>query len=243
MPSSLTYRPFGERAILIEWPAKIAPEIVQDIIRFRAKIMAVTEAGIEDCIIGYNSLTVLYVEEIPSFERAYEGLKDIYSQEDLPIQAKSVRWEIPVCYDPVFGIDLEEMSKSLQRSTASIIDLHTQAVYTVYFIGFLPGFLYLGGLDHRLTMPRRAAPRLQVAKGAVAIGGAQTGIYPMESAGGWNIIGQSPISFFDLSRQMPCFAQAGDQIQFIPITLQAYEELEVAIASGNYEPVKYLLHD
>ena len=105
----------------------------------------------------------------------------------------------------------------------------------IYFIGFLPGFLYLGGLDERLFTPRKSTPRLRIEKGAVAIGGKQTGIYPQESPGGWNIIGNSPIQFFDNSKNTPCFAKAGDKLQFYSITLKEHHDIKVLVDAGVFQ--------
>ena len=197
----------------------------------------------EDCIMGYHSLTLLYCDEMADFNAEKEALQAMYSEERPALETAATRWKIPVCYDAKFGIDLEAMSKTIKLSEEEIIQRHSQAVYTVYFIGFLPGFLYLGGLDDRLTIERKSDPRLEVAKGSVAIGGSQTGIYPMNSAGGWNIIGKTPISLFDVENEHPCFAQAGDNIQFTPINVAEFNRLEREVNRGAYQVANYPLHD
>jgi len=107
--------------------------------------------------------------------------------------------------------------------TKTLIQLHASQQYTVYGIGFLPGFMYLGGLPKDIEVPRRSSPRLQVAKGAVGIAGKQTGIYPQESPGGWNIIGNCPVDMFNVDRDKPCFVSVGDQIQFYSISKAEYD--------------------
>ena len=159
------------------------------------------------------------------------------------MKVKSVLWKIPVCYDAVFGIDLEAISKEKNLSKEEIIKRHSQAIYTVYFIGFLPGFLYLGGLDESLHVPRKSTPRLQIEKGAVAIGGNQTGVYPTESPGGWNIIGNSPIEFFNPKLETPCFAKAGDKISFKPITIQEFKTIKILVEAGVYQIESEVLYD
>jgi len=149
--------------------------------------------------------------------------------------SNSVLWKIPVCYDDAFALDLDEISIKKNLSKQKIIALHTQAIYTIYFIGFLPGFLYLGGLDPALNFPRKSTPRLQIKKGAVGIGGKQTGVYPTQSPGGWNIIGNSPISFFNVSTKIPCFAKAGDKIQFYSISLKQHKAISVLVKEGVYQ--------
>ena len=242
MSTSLTYKQFSEKAILIEWPAKIQEDILYDLIRFKEKIMVHLSGEIEDCIVGYNSLAVKFQSSLEDYNHTKHTLEHLYHTTNQKDKLASYLWEIPVCYDLQFGIDLKDMSERLGLSANEIIELHSKAVYTVYFIGFLPGFLYLGGLDERLHLPRKATPRLRVDKGAVAIGGHQTGVYPMQSAGGWHIMGNTPVSLFDLKKETPCFAKAGDKIKFSPVGLEAYTQIKEMIDQGTYQLSKTLLN-
>ena len=135
----------------------------------------------------------------------------------------------------LFGVDLEVISKEKGLTKEQIITLHSASVYTVYFIGFLPGFLYLGGLNEKLHIPRKSTPRLQIKKGSVAIGGNQTGVYPNESPGGWNIIGNTPISFFDVSKDKPCFAKAGDGIVFHSISVKEHADIMTLMHQNTFK--------
>ena len=148
-----------------------------------------------------------------------------------------------MCYDDVFGIDLDELSEEFNLSKSEIIELHSRSNYTVFFVGFLPGFLYLGGLDERLHFPRKKTPRLKVLKGAVAVGGKQTGIYPNESPGGWNIIGNSPINFFDVNKEVPCFAQSGDKISFYRVSKEEYDDIKALVEAGVYQLESEVIDD
>lgn len=242
MLDKLTYKLFGNSAILIEWTAKIDEQILKDIIQFKDKVIANKKNVVEDCILGYHSLTIVYSNKILDFESESNSLKSLYSEESTNRQTINFLWHIPVCYDIELGIDLEEVSEKLKLSIEEVIQLHSEAMYTVYFIGFLPGFLYLGGLDNRLEIKRKSDPRLHVAKGSVAIGGSQTGVYPQDSAGGWNIIGKTPCSFFNIDKKNPCFAKPGDKIQFVPITFEEYKLLEIEVNRGTYEPSKSKLN-
>ena len=150
-------------------------------------------------------------------------------------------WQIPVCYDVSFGIDLEEIACKKKCSVAEIIRLHTEGDYLVYFIGFQPGFLYLGGLHQNLHVPRKSNPRVRVDKGSVGIGGAQTGIYPQNSSGGWNIIGKSPLNFFNMKASNPCFAKPGDRIQFVAVDLHTFYQIEREVANQKYRIKKSVL--
>ena len=243
MKNSITYKPFGKQAILIEWGPKIASEILKDIIEFKARITNAKTDVIEDIIIGYNSVVIRYRREVSNFSDEVKQLKELYHSTISKGTIENYIWEIPVCYDLEFGIDLPVISESKNSTIEEIIKQHTARMYTVYFIGFLPGFLYLGGLSEQLHFKRKANPRLHVAKGSVAIGGQQTGVYPSDSAGGWNIIGRTPIPFFEVSKVNPCFAKSGDQIKFIAVSLATFYKIENEIKKNTYQLQKEIIND
>ncbi len=229
----LTYKAYGKSAILIEWPSRIDKNILHDIVLFKNKIIQNNTKQIVDVINTYCTLTVIYHSAINIIYDDVLALKALY-QEEISLEiVKNYRWEIPVCYDKKFGIDLEELEEENDLTHNQIINLHSASIYTVYFIGFVPGFLYLGGLDKKLHIPRKSNPRLRVEKGAVAIGGGQTGIYPAISAGGWHIIGNTPVSTFNSKLEEPCFAKSGDEIKFMPIDMGTYRQMESKVLKGT----------
>ncbi|MFH4965759.1 5-oxoprolinase subunit PxpB [Gaetbulibacter sp. M235] len=235
MSFNLIFKPYGERSILIEWPSIISKQILEDIIRFKT---AIEEKNIEPIVelkSAYNSLLISYNSICRNFENEVKTLKKLYKTTNFQHDILSRTWKIPVCYDDIFGIDLDEMSKAKGLSKNEIIKRHSETKYTVYFIGFLPGFLYLGGLNESLFTPRKSTPRLEIEKGAVGIGGNQTGIYPSESPGGWNIIGNSPIPFFDVTKGIPCFAKPGDKITFQSITQKEHKGIKLLVDAGVYQ--------
>ena len=238
-----TYKPYGSHAILIEWPSKIDKNILNDILLFKEKIVYYNTKVIVDIINTYSSITIIYDSTIRNIYNEISRLKSIYLEEFSGEKENIYRWQIPVCYDLKFGVDLEEISVQKKLSIEEIIKLHSEKIYTVYFIGFLPGFLYLGGLDEQLLTPRKATPRLKVEKGSVAIGGSQTGVYPVESAGGWQIIGKSPVSFFDISLETPCFAKPGDEIVFTPVKMEEYLSIEEQVVEKSYKLNKSIVND
>lgn len=235
MSYQLTYKPFGERSILIEWPQKTHKDILTDVLNFKSNIQKSSSKPISQVNHAYNSLLVTYEESMIGFEYEIEDLKRIYKTDKFNANPDCKLWKIPVCYDIDFGIDIEELAKEKGFSVNEVIKIHTQTSYTVYFIGFLPGFLYLGGLDKALYTPRKATPRLKIERGAVAIGGEQTGVYPSASPGGWNIIGNSPIHFFNVEKESPCFASAGDQIQFYSVSKKEHADIQVLVNAGVYQ--------
>ena len=231
----LIYKPFGDHSILIEWPSRIDESILVDILRFKQILQNNTLKEKVYIKHAYNSILIDYNITIDNIYDEISMLKQLYlSNNEMPNKAFRL-WKIPVCYDDKFGLDLEGISIQKNLSKSKIIELHSCEIYTVYFIGFLPGFLYLGGLNKEIEIARKSTPRLHINKGAVAIGGNQTGVYPNSSPGGWNIIGNTPINFFDAKVNNPCFAKAGDRIKFIPVSLKKYEEIKDLIKTGNYK--------
>jgi inhibitor of KinA len=134
--------------------------------------------------------------------------------------------EIPVCYDPEFAPDLDDVARHAQISREEVVDLHSGAEYRVACIGFVPGFPFLAGLPKKLATPRRDTPRKEIPPGSVGIGGAQTGIYPLRSPGGWNLIGRTPLKLFDPTKNPPALLCAGDRVRFRAITKEAFEALK-----------------
>lgn len=230
----LTYKRFGARAILIEWPAKIDENIQKDVHCFRNIIIKYNIKQIIEVIATYNSLTIIYDVTIEEINSEIFNLKQLYS-EGKSLQNRTTKlWHVPVCYDPEFAMDLKSFSKEKNLSVEAIITLHSKPNYLISFIGFLPGFLYLSKLDSSLEMPRKQTPNLNIKKGSVAIGGMQTGIYPIDSPGGWYVIGNSPLNFFDVSKKEPCFAQPGDYIKFFAISKLMHHKIHAEIQQGNY---------
>jgi inhibitor of KinA len=134
--------------------------------------------------------------------------------------------QIPVCYHPSLAPDLTAMAQQKGISETELITLHTAQTYTVYMLGFLPGFPYMGKVGAQLATPRLKQPRTQVPAGSVGIAGEQTGIYPLASPGGWNIIGQTPLRLFDPAAKDPCYCRPGDQVQFVPVTLETFYQMQ-----------------
>ena len=230
----LKYKPFGSISVLIEWPQKIDIEIIKDINQFRTALQYNMNGLILDTVPAYNSLTVFFDTSKIKYKSAVNRIKEIYNIKNKEPISNSKIWKIPVCYDDEFGIDLEEISITKKITKQEIIRIHSDIIYDLYFIGFLPGFLYLGGLSEKIQINRKPIPRKKINKGSVGIAGNQTGIYPRASPAGWNIIGNSPINIFDVETNPPCFASSGDKIQFIPIDKKKHFEIKEEVKNGNY---------
>ena len=242
MSFSPTYQPYGKHAILISWPSVIASDIRKDIQIFEAKINSKFSNAILETVVAYSSLTLFLHKDVSTADLTLQ-LADLYEGKNEVLKSEYQVWEIPVCYDTQFGMDIEALATAKGYSVSAVIEMHSAPLYEVYFLGFLPGFPYLGGLDSKLATPRLEIPRTNVPKGAVAIGGNQTGVYPSESPGGWHIIGNTPVSFFDVKQSSPCFLTAGDRLRFMPITIKEYHHISDLQKQNNYKIESEVCHD
>ena len=233
----ITFKNFGQSAILVEWPNEVSEEILENIIQYKTTLEAELSEDFE-FVIAYNSLTIIDNEKRSDLEELEMQLVNLYQKETDFKKRERILWELPVCYDLEFGIDIEDVASSLHMTTSDLIKKHTSYEYTLYGIGFLPGFMYLGGLPKNMETKRRAVPRLAVAKGAVGLAGKQTGIYPQESPGGWNIIGNCPIPIFNVKSEAPCFVKVGDKIKFKEISRAEYDLHKIEGEVGIYKPKK-----
>lgn len=183
---------------------------------------------------AYSSLTIFYDslsarKKMPGFASA-SGAVTNYLEKAAENTGKAVSQKpklvkIPVCYDLEFAPDLENISKIKKLSIDEVISIHSSAIYRVFMLGFLPGFAYMGEVDKRLVMPRLETPRTKVEKGSIGIAGAQTGIYPLESPGGWQIIGRTPLDMFTPREVRLTLLESGDSVKFYPITKQEFKKI------------------
>lgn len=231
----LKYSRYGASSILVEWPSVVDDNVLDDVISYKKSLQNNNIKEIVDIINTYNSILINYNNTIDDINSKFLILKSIYNSKVTISKSTFKLWKIPVCYDDEFAIDLTDLSNEKKLTKPEIIQCHSNEIYTVFFIGFLPGFLYLGGLDSRLHLERKSTPNLSIKKGSVAIGGRQTGIYPQDSPGGWHIIGNSPINFFNSKREQPCFAEAGDKLQFMSISKKEYYDILELVEAGVYQ--------
>ncbi|MBT8269345.1 MAG: 5-oxoprolinase subunit PxpB [Bacteroidia bacterium] len=227
--------PYGARAILLNWPQKIDENTLFQVLNAKKLL---SDYYIKQKVYinsAYNSILINYISTINNIYDEILTISELILANN-PSESNTFNsLEIPVCYEEKFGIDLQRISDRNNLSVKEIIQLHSSAYYRVYFIGFLPGFLYLGGLDKKLSCPRLETPRQSIPAGSVAIGGDQTGIYPKSSPGGWNIIGRSPVPLFDIKNNPPTVARAGDLIRFVPIDHQQFLDIDARIKAGEYK--------
>ncbi|GHA29588.1 allophanate hydrolase [Salinimicrobium marinum] len=225
----------GERSILIEFEPEIRENLLERILIYKEVIERDIVKLKGEVINTYNSLLITYEYAIENAYEEFLTLEKLFQQVNIEKKLIPRLFHVPVCYDREFGLDLELISKQKYLAEKEIISIHSSPIYTVYFTGFLPGFLYLGGLDKRLHISRKNEPRLEVRKGAVGIGEKQTGIYPKSSPGGWQIIGNSPVQIFNKYEDPPCEISAGDKLKFFPVSKEEFYEISEVVEVGKYE--------
>lgn len=229
--------PFGDQAVRVIFGNQIAPEIQLKINQFTRLFDCKPFSGFIEYVPAYTNVVFYYNPIIVS----ESGRKDRSAQRQVInyLMNVSKRMDdhsdsdekrrivhIPVCYGKDFGPDLEEVAELHHFSTNAVIEKHSAPKYLVYMLGFAPGFPFLGGLPEELATPRRATPRLKIAAGSVGIAGKQTGAYPLDSPGGWQIIGRTPVPLFTPKADPPTLLSAGDLVKFDPISVQEYMRIK-----------------
>lgn len=219
----------GDHAIQFYLTPMMDPTIIGAINNFNHFILSQKLDGIKDIIPSYHTLTLIYDIELLNAPLDFandliEKFASVRKTEFTNSELNKII-EVPVCYDENFGIDLISMSTKLNLSTTEIIKIHTENIYQVYCLGFMPGFAYMGDVNTKIQTARHAQPRKNVCAGSLGIAGAQTGIYPMHSPGGWQIIGRTPLKIFDKDPAILSKFNMGDSVKFYPITRAEFDLL------------------
>jgi KipI family sensor histidine kinase inhibitor len=218
----------GDTALSVEFGHTIDPAINRRVQNLFLALKSKNLPGILDLNPTYRSLLVQY-DPLKLSPEAIQSLIRKCLKGNEAVREDEVRiHRIPVCYGGPFGPDLEEVAHQHLLGPEEVVALHTAVTYHVYMIGFTPGFPFLGGLDQRLFTPRKKTPREKVPAGSVGIADRQTGIYSMESPGGWQLIGRTPLKLFDPALEDPILIRAGEKLEFIPIPEETYWKLSVS---------------
>jgi len=218
-------RPAGDQALLVEFGKEISPEINRRVREFFRRASGHKVPGIGEMISSYCSALVYYDPFLLSYSETTAWAKEFLGSRSAEEEAAVPAKEVPVLYGGEQGPDLSFVARHNQISEAEVIRLHTGQTYLVYVVGFSPGFAAMGIVPPKIQAPRLASPRTKVAAGSVGIGGLQTGIYAVESPGGWQLIGRTPLKLFDLEKNPPSFFQAGDYARFYAIDEREFKEI------------------
>lgn len=227
----------GDSALLIEFGKEINPETNRKITAIVQLMREQHIEGIVDVIPAFCSLLINYDPRVLSYEELKERMENLLKMETKTETTRKRIFEIPVCYGGEYGPDIDNIAEHAGLSVNEVIKIHSSKDYLIYMLGFLPGFTYLGGLDERIHTPRLASPRLTIRAGSVGIGGSQTGIYPLDSPGGWQLMGLTPVRTYDPERQTPILVEAGDYIRFIPIDEEEFLRIQKLVNKGEYQCV------
>jgi inhibitor of KinA len=206
--------PAGDAALLVELPARIDPAVSSRAVALARAVRSRCGASVRDVVVGYCSVTV-YFDPLHVDATALEA-EVRQTAKALPDGAieQGALIDVDVCYGGEFGPDLADVAALAKATEEEVVALHSQTTYRVYVVGFVPGFPYMASVHPRLALPRRATPRTRVPAGSVAIAAGQTGIYPMETPGGWHLIGRTRMKPYDESRAQPFLFNPGDRVRF-----------------------------
>jgi inhibitor of KinA len=213
----------GDSALIVELEERIDPSINRRIVALGARLEAARLAGLRDIVPAYRSLTVYFDPLRTDYSSLVSQLTSALEQQIAEPEVAGRLVEIPVCYGGEHGPDLSAVAGFARVTESEVVALHTAATYQVFMLGFVPGFAYLGSVDRRIAAPRRTEPRVRVPAGSVGVAGEQTGIYPSETPGGWQLIGRTPLRPFDISREDPFLLRAGDRVRFRPIVPDQFD--------------------
>lgn len=233
--------PCGDHALTIEWGNRIDVSVNKAVIALFTVLQQANIKGVKDIIPAYNSVTLVYDTVLLKKESKTKTVYEWMSRQvgklmdgaaiDTEKPSRLVR--IPVCYDLSLAPDLAALAAEHTLAIEEVVQLHTAKTYRVFMIGFLPGFAYMGSVDERIATPRKMNPRTTVPAGSVGIAGEQTGVYPFDSPGGWQLIGQAPLLMFSAKQETPCLLQPGDDVQFYPVTLIEFEKIKADVATHS----------
>lgn len=228
------FQVLGDQAVIIHLGQDLTEETHQLVIQWTELLDRLQEqqqlGGIVNIVPTYTNVTVYYSSHVWTYDHLVDFLRKKEKQlKEVNVSDRRLV-EIGVCYDQEFGTDLADVAHYNGLTVEDVIRIHADQTYTVYMLGFSPGFPYLGGMSPRITMPRLDEPRMSIPAGSVGIAGPQTGIYPQEGPGGWRLIGRTPVCLFDMNNVPPALLKVGDHVCFVPLSRREYElQLEVKV--------------
>lgn len=239
--SEIRFLQAGDQGLVVEFGNEINAQLNQKVHKLARALSSRALSSILEVIPTYRSLLV-YFDPLELSRRSLINLVESLLATNEPAQAAGSAAdaarvvEIPVCYGGEYGPDLDFVAKHNNLTPDEVIQIHTSTPYQVYMIGFTPGFPYLGGMSEKIATPRLEKPRVKIPAGSVGIAGSQTGFYPIESPGGWQLIGRTPIKGFDADSPNPFAFDAGDYLQFTPVSEDEFLIIRREVDTGVYTP-------
>ena len=241
IPAGYHMYPCGDHALTIEWGNAIDISVNKSVIALFRVLQEANIKGVKDIIPAYNSVTIVYdtalLKKDCKTKTVYEWMSrqvgKLIDSVEIGTDKKARLVRVPVCYDLSLAPDLPSLAAEHQLTIEEVVKLHVGKIYRVYMIGFLPGFAYMGSVDDKIATPRKMNPRTTVPAGSVGIAGEQTGVYPFDSPGGWQLIGQTPLPMFSVKEEAPCLLQPGDDVRFYAVTLTEFEKIKKDVATHS----------
>ena len=230
----------GDTSVAVVFGNEISTDINTKIRAFDEALAEEQIDGVYETVPTYCSLTIHYAPEKIRYDELKERLEALLAVAHKAQKLNTIVMEIPVVYGGEYGPDLETVAAHNGMSPEDVIRIHSGAEYLIYMLGFTPGFSYMGGMDESIATPRLKTPRVLIPAGSVGIAGKQTGIYPIDSPGGWQLIGRTPVKLYDAHRDTPILLDAGLHVKFIPIDEAEYKRIETRIEQGRYHCHSYV---
>ena len=220
--SEINVKISSDRSVSVEFANEISVRINREIRAFMMLLGDAEILGIVEIVPTYRAVLIHYEPDVLPYDELIRHIYEIIEKtKDIDIPRSEVV-EVPVCYGGEFGPDIKTVADHAGISEKKVIEIHTQPAYLIYMLGFTPGFAYMGGMNKKIATPRLSTPRVRLEAGSVGIAGEQTGIYPIASPGGWQIIGRTPLVLFDPKAENPFLFKAGQRVRFYPITEQEF---------------------
>ena len=232
----LVIRPLAESGLLVELGTTIDPAVTARVMALTLAIDAAVLPGVVDVVPSYATILLAFDPAVTDGTRLDAGVRQLAAEAGAAEAPPARRVTVPVAYGGEHGPDVAGVAAHTGLDVEEVVARHAAAEYVAACMGFAPGFAFLVGLPPELATPRRSTPRTRVPAGSVGIGGAQTGIYPLETPGGWHLVGRTPLRLFDLGRPAPFLLQPGDQVSFLPISVEEYDAI-IAEQGGGAAPV------
>lgn len=233
--SAIEFLPSGDTALVVQLGDRVSRDLNQRVQTLQRRLEQASLPGVIETVPTFRSVMVHYDPLQTAFEPLREQIEGLAG--DWQAATADVRvFVVPVCYEPRFAPDLDEVGRLTGLDVDSVVAAHCGARYHVYMLGFVPGFPYLGDLPPSLELPRRVEPRVRIPSGSVAIATTLTAIYPVESPGGWHLIGRTPIRLFDPGDEPPALFSPGDRVEFEPVDAREFARIEAAVEHGDYRP-------
>ena len=223
----------GDTALLVEFGDRVDRKLSALVLALDERLAATKVPGVVETVPTLRSLMIHYDPTITSHAELQARIQPMFAGLE-ERQSHGRSWTIPVCYEPPLAPDIEDVAGRTGLATTAVAELHASVRYRVYMLGFLPGQPYMGDLPEPLQLPRRESPRTAVPPGSVAIATTMASIYPLESPGGWHLIGRTPVRLFDGSREQPVLLAPADEVVFRPIPLAEFQTLERAARTGDW---------